>query len=130
MKEIIQISNPHEMIELWKKYANHKKILLYWDLWVWKTVFVKWFCSYYWIDLNFVQSPTYTYVNIYKDILHIDMYRLEKFDDLIDKWIYDLINNYNLICIERPKWEEYYGRDFIKVYITKDWEKRIVEIIN
>ncbi|MBO7095090.1 tRNA (adenosine(37)-N6)-threonylcarbamoyltransferase complex ATPase subunit type 1 TsaE [bacterium] len=38
------------------------------------------------MDPKKVQSPTYTYVNVYDDkLLHIDMYRLETFKDLIEK---------------------------------------------
>ncbi|MDR2540501.1 MAG: tRNA (adenosine(37)-N6)-threonylcarbamoyltransferase complex ATPase subunit type 1 TsaE [Candidatus Peribacteria bacterium] len=51
-----------------------------------------------------VQSPTYTYLNIYDNkLLHLDMYRLESFEQLIEKGILDQMNEYNYILIEWPK---------------------------
>ena len=43
-----------------------------------KTTFARSF-----IDSNEVQSPTYSIVNEYEHILHADLYRIEKKDDLI-----------------------------------------------
>jgi tRNA threonylcarbamoyladenosine biosynthesis protein TsaE len=88
---------------------KHSKILLYGDLWAWKTHFVKWFVSWLWIDIKKVQSPTYAYVNIYDNkILHIDMYRIVNFEQLLEKWILELIDNHEYILIEWPKFEQEY----------------------
>jgi tRNA threonylcarbamoyladenosine biosynthesis protein TsaE len=99
------------MIEYGKLLSSkYSKVLLYGDLWAWKTQFVKWFVSWLWIDIKKVQSPTYAYVNIYDDIiLHIDMYRIETFDQLLEKWILELIDNYKYILIEWPKFETNYS---------------------
>ncbi|MBR6906992.1 tRNA (adenosine(37)-N6)-threonylcarbamoyltransferase complex ATPase subunit type 1 TsaE [bacterium] len=54
-----------------------------------------------------VQSPTYAYVNIYDDkLLHIDMYRLSTYDELIEKGILNQISDFDNVVIERPKWED------------------------
>ncbi|MDR0282058.1 MAG: tRNA (adenosine(37)-N6)-threonylcarbamoyltransferase complex ATPase subunit type 1 TsaE [Candidatus Peribacteria bacterium] len=54
-----------------------------------------------------VQSPTYTYINVYDNkLLHVDLYRLEHFGDLVEKGILDQMENYDYILIERPKWIE------------------------
>jgi tRNA A37 threonylcarbamoyladenosine biosynthesis protein TsaE len=51
-----------------------------------------------------VQSPTYTYLNIYDNkLLHLDMYRLESFQQLIEKGILDQMNEYEYLLIEWPK---------------------------
>lgn len=84
------ISSPVQMHEFWKSLAlKNKVLLLKWDLWAGKTTLIKWFAEWLWIDPEKVQSPTYAYVNIYDDkLLHIDMYRLTTFDELIEKGIW------------------------------------------
>jgi tRNA A37 threonylcarbamoyladenosine biosynthesis protein TsaE len=38
------------------------------------------------IDENKVQSPTYAYIHVYEDkMLHMDMYRIEKYEELVEK---------------------------------------------
>jgi len=102
------IHSPEEMHEFWKELAkNNKVLLLKWELWAWKTTLIKWFAEWLWIQPEKVQSPTYAYVNIYDDkLLHIDMYRLSKFDELIEKGILNQISEFEYIVIERPKWED------------------------
>ena len=106
MKKIIH--SPAEMHQLWLERSKSESILfLVGNLWSWKTTFTKWFAEWLWIDPKKVQSPTYTYVNVYDGkLLHIDMYRLDTFEDLVGKWIIDLVNQYEYILIEWPKWTE------------------------
>ncbi len=115
------ISSVDEMINLWDNLSKkHNKILLYGDLWAWKTHFTKWFARWFWYDINIVQSPTYTYINEYLDkILHIDMYRISDFDEIVEKWIFDKIEQYDNIIIEWPKFESN--------YIDASWTKIIIE---
>jgi tRNA threonylcarbamoyladenosine biosynthesis protein TsaE len=57
------------------------------------------------INPDQVQSPTYTYLNVYDhQLLHLDMYRLESFEQLVEKGILDQMNDYPYILIEWPKW--------------------------
>ncbi len=118
------IKSVQEMIDLWKEYSKkNKKILLYGDLWAGKTHFIKWFASWLGIEPDLVQSPTYTYLNIYENkILHIDMYRLESFESLIEKWILEMISDFDYVCIEWPKFEEN--------YIDKTWQKIKIDKID
>lgn len=111
------INSGLEMIDYWRSFSKKSsKILLYGDLWAWKTYFVKWFVEWLWIDIKKVQSPTYAYVNVYENqILHIDMYRIENFEQLLEKWILELIDSYEYILIEWPKFEE--------KYIDNSWKK-------
>jgi len=112
------IKSPNEMLNFWKKLALESKILLLkWDLWAGKTLLTKWFAKWLLIDWNIVQSPTYAYINIYENkLLHIDMYRIEKYEDLMEKWIIDQINQFDYVVIEWPR------------FIDKLWLKNYLEI--
>ena len=128
MKTIIH--SPEEMHQLWIDLAKSESILfLVWDLWVGKTTFTKGFAEGLGIDPNKVQSPTYTYVNIYDEkLLHIDLYRLDNFEDMVEKWIIDLINEYEYILIEWPKWVEKLNLSWTKILKIKklsDLEREI-----
>ena len=130
MKKIIH--TPNEMHQLWIELSKSESILfLVWNLWSWKTTFTKWFAEWLWIDPKIVQSPPYTYVNIDDNkLLHIDMYRLETYEDLIEKWLMDLINEYDYILIEWPKWTEKLNLSWTKTLsIKKIWdEEREIEL--
>lgn len=99
------ISSPEDMHELGKTLAkDHKVLLLQGELGSGKTTLTKGFAEWLWIDPKHVQSPTYTYLNVYDDrLLHIDMRRLNEHKELVEKWILDQINQYEYIIIERPK---------------------------
>ena len=131
MKKVIH--SPTEMHQLWIELSKSESILfLVGNLWSWKTTFTKWFAEGLWIDPKKVQSPTYTYVNVYDDkLLHIDMYRLDTFEDLVEKWIIDLVNQYEYILIEWPKWTEKLNLSWTKTLtITKTWDdEREVELL-
>lgn len=119
------IKSPEEMLKFWEKLAlEHKFLLLEWDLWAGKTLLTKWFARWLWIDLNTVQSPTYAYINIYNNkLLHIDMYRIEKYEDLIEKWILDQINHFDYIVIEWPKFiNKLWLKNYLEINITKKSE--------
>lgn len=126
------INTPKEMIDFGKSLAQkYKKILLYGDLWAGKTALTKGFAQWLWVDSNMVQSPTYTYINTYDDkLIHLDLYRLENIQDLIEKWIQDQIEDFDFVVIERPKFENYLDlSSYTKITIEKDWDKRIVNIV-
>lgn len=126
------INTPQEMINLGKQLAKkHKKILLYGDLGAGKTALTKGFAEWLWIESYLVQSPTYTYINTYDNkLIHLDLYRLESIEDLIEKWIQDQIEDFDFVVIERPKFEDYLDvASYTKITITKDWDKRIVSIL-
>ena len=127
------IHSPAEMHQLWIELSKSENILfLVGNLGSGKTTFTKWFAEGLWIDPKKVQSPTYTYVNVYDDkLLHIDMYRLETFEDLIEKWIMDFINEYEYILIEWPKWTEKLNLLWTKTLtITKTGdEEREIELL-
>ena len=125
------INTPEEMFNLGQELSKKYKILLlFGDLWAWKTLLTKWFANGLWIDENIVQSPTYAYINSYGGkLLHVDMYRIENENDVREKWINDQISNHEYITIEWPKFIDSLDiSNYVKVFIAKDWDRRIVEI--
>jgi len=99
------INSEEEMIELGAKLIQEKKIiLLEGDLGAGKTTFTKWVAKWLNIKGVTIQSPTYTYTNTYEEkLFHMDMYRLESYDQILQKWIIHDMENYDYIVIERPK---------------------------
>ena len=99
------IESEKEMIELGKKLIQQKKIiLLEWDLGAGKTTFTKWVAQWLGINDTAIQSPTYTYINTYGDkLFHMDMYRLESYEQMLQKGIIHEMENYDYIIIEWPK---------------------------
>lgn len=100
-----KITSPEDMLQFWIALAKeHKILLLEWELWAGKTLLTKGFAKGLWLDEHHVQSPTYAYLNVYGNkLLHIDMYRIKEYDELVEKGIIDQINEYEHIVIERPK---------------------------
>jgi tRNA threonylcarbamoyladenosine biosynthesis protein TsaE len=100
-----KISTPEDMLKYGKELAKeHKILLLHGELGAGKTVLAKGFAQGLWLNENTVQSPTYAYLNIYgSKLLHIDMYRIKEYSELVEKWIIDQINEFEYIVIERPK---------------------------
>lgn len=100
-----KINSPQQMIEFWIELAKeHKILLLHGELGAGKTLLTKWFAKWLWLNEHQVQSPTYAYLNVYDwKLLHIDMYRINEFNELVEKGIIDQINEYEHIIIERPK---------------------------
>jgi len=125
MQHEITISSPEAMTEFGKTLATkHKILLLEWELWAGKTTLAKGFAQTLGIHPEQVQSPTYTYINIYDEkLLHLDMYRLDSFEDMVEKGILDQMNDFEYILIERPKWiENLELSQALHLQILKVWE--------
>jgi len=99
------ITTPEQMLEYGKELAKeHKILLLHGELWAGKTLLTKGFAQGLGLDGHHVQSPTYAYLNIYESkLLHIDMYRIKEYSELVEKGIIDQINEFEYIVIEWPK---------------------------
>ncbi len=99
------LTTPEEMFTFGQWLAKeHCIILLQWELGAGKTTLIKWFAAWLGIDPNRVNSPTYTYIQDYdKKLLHIDMYNITSFDQLVEKGIAELVHDYDYIAIEWPK---------------------------
>lgn len=130
-----------ETIELGKKIAAQFKggdiILLEGDLGAGKTTITKGIAEYFGIK-DTITSPTFTLMNIYevknhliKNLVHIDTYRLEDEDDLIEIGVEDYLGDPNTIClIEWPEKIErlFQGKNIIKIKIEHDGENRKITI--
>ncbi|MFH1284610.1 MAG: tRNA (adenosine(37)-N6)-threonylcarbamoyltransferase complex ATPase subunit type 1 TsaE [Candidatus Peregrinibacteria bacterium] len=80
-------------------------VCLFGELGTGKTIFAKGIADYLGIDKFSIKSPTYTYIRHHSgrgvNIYHIDLYRLEKIDDLMLREINELIENKtNIIIME------------------------------
>lgn len=123
------IKNVQELEKLVKDLLNSgkKKFLLEWDLGVWKTEFTKQLAKQLWIKN--ISSPTYTYINTYDNkLLHWDFYRINSEEEFLNLGIADEIIDYDYVCIEWPKFENYYDNwDFTRIKIEKlpDWKRKI-----
>ena len=130
----MKIENPEQMHQYGKTLAQHHSILLLeWELWAGKTTLIKGFAEGLGIDPNLVQSPTYAYLNTYVDkLLHIDMYRLKSFEELIEKGILNQISEFETVVIEWPKWIDQLDLDtYLHIKIHKlSAELREIELLN
>ena len=130
----MKIENPEQMHQYGKALAQHHSILLLeWELWAGKTTLIKGFAEGLGIDPNLVQSPTYAYLNTYVDkLLHIDMYRLKSFEELIEKGILNQISEFETVVIEWPKWIDQLDLDtYLHIKIHKlSAELREIELLN
>jgi len=103
-------SSEQQMIELGKKIAADLKggdiVLLYGDLGAGKTTLTKGIASYFGIED--VVSPTFTLMQTYQitdnrhritKLAHIDTYRLENEEDLIEIGVEDYLGDENTVCI-------------------------------
>lgn len=121
------LETPEEMFAFGKQLAvSHKILLLQWELGAGKTTLIKWFAAWLGMDYSKVNSPTYTYIQEYsaandntKKLLHIDMYNIHSFDQLVEKWIAELVHDYDYIAIEWPKFITELGLEGIKIAIEK-----------
>ena len=58
-----------------------------------------------------------------RKLLHIDMYRINEYSQLVEKWIIDQINEFDYIVIERPKFiDQLPIHNFLTLHITKTSE--------
>lgn len=120
------IKTPEDMMRAGHDIATkHHRVLLSGELWAGKTHFTKWFARGLGIDDSRVTSPTYTYVNVYDEILaHFDLYRVERWEEFVQLQLLDQIEQYPYVVIEWPKWVEEYGDDFVHIQIEHHDEGR------
>lgn len=112
---------------------NHSIVVLQGDLGVGKTTFVKALMKYLGSD-DLVNSPTFSIVNEYMSkrgmVYHMDLYRLESIDDLLDIGFEEYIDSGQLCIIEWPELAFPILKDsciFISISMNEEKE-RIVKI--
>ncbi len=126
IKSVEDLINPVEYIlGTWVK-----QVLIHGELWAWKTTFVQAFVHKILWETVPVQSPTYTYMNIYKEtILHIDMWRIEDEAMVHELWIDDALDTHEWSFIERPKREKKRSTPWaITITIEKNGDTRILTL--
>jgi tRNA threonylcarbamoyladenosine biosynthesis protein TsaE len=105
-------NSEQETIDLGRKFAEKLKsgdiVSFRGDLGAGKTEFIKGICEYFQVE-QVVSSPTFTIINTYygidrEEIIHIDLYRLEKEKELIEIGFDEILNDdYTIKLIE---WSE------------------------
>lgn len=91
--------------EIAKKIKDGGVICLFGDIGAGKTTFTKGLAASLGIEKFTVKSPTYTFIRKYKanknNLFHIDLYRLQKVDELLLQEIEELTDNpSNIVVIE------------------------------
>ena len=103
-------------------------ILLVGDLGAGKTTFTKGLAKALGID-DEVTSPTFTILNVYEDgrlkLNHLDMYRVERADELAELGIEDCFDDDSVTVIEWNKFEHIDG-EIIDINITPTGENERV----
>ena len=106
-------------------------IFLKWDLWAGKTTLAKHILNdILWIEGE-VTSPTYTYYNKYLDNYHVDLYRINNYDEFFAIWWEEILDNNSwVILVEWPEIiEKYYSPDLeIILKKTENSEEREIKI--
>jgi len=96
-------------------------IFLNWDLAAWKTTLSKYLINDVLNIDDDVISPTYTYYNKYwKNIYHFDLYRLSNYDEFVQIWWEEILDNPDNICIiEWPDILREYFEPMKDIYLEK-----------
>lgn len=111
-----------------------EKICLVGPLGSGKTTFVRGFVEAFDVPAQDVSSPTFTLVREYgrrKKIYHVDLYRLEKEEEIFEAGIYELLSGDDLVLIEwADKLEKYCPADCILVQFSHgDADTRNIEVV-
>lgn len=132
---VFKVANVEETYALAEKLATTlvggEVILLDGDLGAGKTTFTKGLAKALGVEEE-VTSPTFTILNVYESgrlkLNHLDMYRVEHEDDLVELGVEEAISDDGVTVIEWNKFESLNGK-IIKIKITVDGENgRIFEI--
>lgn len=97
-------------------------IFLYGEIWMWKTTISKYIFEKVLSEKYTITSPTYTYYNIYDSIhYHFDLYRLQNYDEFINIWWEEIIDNNSnwIVLIEWPELIESYIQPDFSIHITQ-----------
>lgn len=121
--------------EFAKTLKGGEKICLVGPFGAGKTTFVRGFVEAFGYSSADVQSPTFTLVREYgtsPTIYHVDLYRLDKEEDIFEAGIYELLGSDELILLEwADHLKRYYPHPSIRVEMNHDGENsRQIRIID
>ncbi len=110
-----------------KTLKGGEKICLVGPLGAGKTTFVRGFVEAFNYSSADVQSPTFTLVREYgtsPTIYHVDLYRLDKEEDIFEAGIFELLGSDELVILEwADNLKKYYPHPSIRVEMSHDGEK-------
>ena len=107
--------------QLLKDYPEHRVWLLYGDLGAGKTTFVKGLGHALGLAENQIKSPTFTFVADFEPLIHYDLYRLEKLDDLTVELLNEHLATGKRVVIEWPeKIEELISLPHLKIRFSHE----------
>lgn len=105
-KKVFRSISPEATVEFAKKLAAeypNALVLLHGDLGAGKTLFAKGFTFGLGIEAN-VSSPSYTLMNEYRgnstSVYHLDLYRLNCFEEVVDIGLFDILESGQPCLIE------------------------------
>ncbi len=134
MRKKYKSSSSEDTLKIAKEFARGLKgnelIYLKGELGAGKTVFIKGIASYFGIDKNEVNSPTFTLMNVYEGkipIFHLDLYRLSP--EEAEEMISDFVGK-GLIILE---WGDRLKEDifdlpafFIEIKVSEEEKREII----
>ena len=127
MKITKTVEDTHEFAaSIAEKIKDGGVICLTGDLGSGKTTFSKGVAKYLGIDQMDIKSPTYTYISKYgQNFYHIDLYRIEEIDELMESELNEIFENHkNIVIIEwADKLHNLMPKDSIKIEIKYVSEK-------
>lgn len=109
-----------------KTLKGGEKICLVGPLGAGKTTFVRGFVEAFNFSSADVQSPTFTLVREYGNsptIYHVDLYRLDKEEDIFEAGIFELLGSNELVILEwADNLKKYYPHPSIRIELQHDGE--------
>jgi tRNA threonylcarbamoyladenosine biosynthesis protein TsaE len=119
--------------EVAAKLKGDEKICLIGPLGSGKTVFVRGFVEAFGLAPSDVMSPTFTLVREYgttRKIYHVDLYRLEKEEEILEAGIHELIGGDDLVLIEwADRLVRFYPTDAITIHFVHGPSgERLIEV--
>jgi tRNA threonylcarbamoyl adenosine modification protein YjeE len=116
--------------EIEKNIFWFSNILIYWEIWSWKTTLTKYFLENIWVEKK-IKSPSYALENFYKienskkykNIWHYDIYRLSQKQNL--ESLEENFNSDDLVLVERAEKLNSKPQSWIELHFKKLPEKNL-----
>lgn len=98
-----------------------------------KTTFVKGFVEAFHVDSDDVVSPTFTLVREYgstRKLYHVDLYRLDKEDEIFEAGIFELLTGDDLVLVEwADRLKRYYPEPSVRIlFAHQNQDTRVIQI--